>query len=111
MESTAPRPTPMRQLRNALSFVAACAGFRERVAMARWLGWFELQRRLRPGREAVKTLSFQGLRLCLDWRSSEHVLVREILIRKEYWPEAAFRPSAGQSIVDVGANAGIFCVY
>jgi len=101
----------MRQLENAFSFVAACAGFRERVAMASWLGWFELRRRLQPRREAVKTLSFRGLKLCLDWLSSEHVPLREILIREEYWPEPAFRPSVGQSIVDVGANAGIYCVH
>lgn len=101
----------MRQLRNALSFVSACEGIRERVSMAMWLAWFELRRRVQPGRQAIKTLSFQGLKLCLDWRSSEHVPLREILIREEYWPEPNFRPSAGQSVVDVGANAGIYCVY
>lgn len=101
----------MPHLRNALSFVAACRGIRERMAMAMWLAWFELRRRIQPGRAAVKTLSFRGLKLCLDWQASEHVLIREILIREEYWPEPAFRPSAGQSVVDVGANAGIYCVY
>jgi FkbM family methyltransferase len=101
----------MRRIRNALTFVAACSGIREGVAMAVWLTWFELRRRVRPSRDAVKTLKFRGLRLCLDWRSSEHVLLREILIRGEYWPEPGFRPSGGQSVVDVGANAGIYCVY
>lgn len=100
----------MPQIRNALSFVTACAGIRERTAMALWLAWFQLRRRV-PRQGAVKTLSFRGLKLCLDWRSSEHVPLREILIREEYWPEPSFRPSAGQSIVDVGANAGIFSVY
>jgi FkbM family methyltransferase len=79
--------------------------------MAMWLPWFQLRRRLHPRLEAVKTLSFRGLKLCLDWRSSEHVPLREILIREEYWPEPAFRPSTGQSVVDVGANAGIYSVY
>ena len=101
----------VRQLRNAVSFVAACTGIGEQVPMALWLTWFALRRSIQPVRSAVKTLSFQGLDLCLDWASSEHVPVREVLIRGEYWPNEAFRPSPGQCVVDVGANAGVYAVY
>lgn len=101
----------MHQLRNGASFVAACAGLSERIAMVRWLSRLALRRSIRSGSEAVETLSFRGLRLCLDWASAEHVPLREVLIRGEYWPEDAFRPSLGQTIVDVGANAGIYAVY
>ena len=101
----------MRQFRNAITFVAAGAGIGERITMASWLAWFALRRSIRPPRQAVKTLRFRGLTLCLDWRSSEHIPLREILIREEYWPEGGFHPAAGQCVVDVGANAGIYSVY
>ncbi len=32
-------------------------------------------------------------------------------IRGEYWPEEAFRPSLDQTVVDVGANAGVYAVH
>lgn len=60
-----------------------------------------------PG-PAISTLSIRGLSFTLDWAASEHVPLREILGRREYWPAARFRPSPGQVVVDVGANAGVF---
>ncbi len=60
------------------------------------------------GGPAVATLSIRGLSFTLDWAASEHVPLREILGRREYWPTARFRPSLGQVVIDVGANAGVF---
>ncbi len=57
---------------------------------------------------AVATLSIRGLSFTLDWAASEHVPLREIIDRREYWPSTRFRPSLGQVVVDVGANAGVF---
>lgn len=59
---------------------------------------------------AVVTLSIRGLSFTLDWAASEHVPLREILGRREYWPAARFRPSSGQVVIDVGANAGVFAI-
>src|SRR6476659_6176862 len=98
----------VQQLRNALVFVAACNGLRERTAMASWLVRFGLGRRFTSGGPTESTLSFRGLKLCLDWASSEHVPLREVLIHGEYWPEEGFLPSVGQTVVDVGANAGVY---
>ena len=74
----------MQQLRNALAFVAACATVRERVDMASWLARFAVRRTFGSGGPAETTLSFRGLKLCLDWGASEHVPLREVLIRGEY---------------------------
>jgi FkbM family methyltransferase len=78
--------------------------------MLRWLllvAW----RRARGDRgSAVATLPIGGLLFTLDWGASEHVPLREILGRRDYWPWAPFRPRLGQTVVDVGANAGIFAV-
>lgn len=101
----------MQQVRNAVSFIKLCRGPRQRAAMAVWLFQFALLRAFRRGTSAVATLWFGGQRLQLDWGSSEHVPVREVLIRGEYWPEQAFRPSGGQTVVDVGANAGVYACY
>jgi FkbM family methyltransferase len=79
--------------------------------MIAWLVRLALVRAFRRGGPAITTLSFGGQRLQLDWASSEHVPVREVLIRGEYWPEEAFRPAPGQTVVDVGANAGVYACY
>jgi FkbM family methyltransferase len=95
-------------VRNALSFLTLCRGLGERVAMLRWLlrvAWLRARGHKEP---AVTTLSIGGLRFTLDWAAAEHVPLREIIGRGEYWPSRAFRPSAAQTVVDVGANAGIF---
>jgi FkbM family methyltransferase len=76
--------------------------------MLRWLTrltWLRV--RHVPG-PAIATLKVRGLWFTLDWASFEHVPLREILVRGEYWPTPAFRPTTGQVIVDVGANAGVF---
>jgi FkbM family methyltransferase len=76
--------------------------------MFRWLlglAWSRARRRSGP---AVTTLSIRGLRFTLDWAAAEHVSIREILDRGEYWTTPAFRPAPGQIVVDVGANAGVF---
>ena len=65
-------------------------------------------RKARDGGPAVTTLSIGGRRFTLDWAAAEHVAVREILIRGEYWPTPEFRPRRGEIVVDVGANAGVF---
>jgi len=57
---------------------------------------------------AVSTLTIRGLSFTLDWAASEHVPLREIIGRGEYWPARRFRPAPGQVVVDVGANAGVF---
>jgi FkbM family methyltransferase len=76
--------------------------------MLGWLvrfAWWRARRRPGP---AVRTLSIGGLQFTLDWAAAEHVSLREIMTRGEYWPSPEFRPSAGQVVVDVGANAGVF---
>src|SRR5262245_24487043 len=79
--------------------------------MALWLASFALRRSIWPAKDGVRTMSFRGFKFCLDWGASEHVPMREVLIHTEYWPEEGFRPAPGQSIVDVGANAGIYAVH
>jgi FkbM family methyltransferase len=76
--------------------------------MLRWLTSLAWSRALGRSGPAVTTLSIQGLRFTLDWAAAEHVSVREILDRGEYWTTPEFRPAAGQLVVDVGANAGVF---
>jgi FkbM family methyltransferase len=76
--------------------------------MAAWLVRFAWRRiRRAPGPDVV-TLSINRLLFTLDWSAAEHVPLREILGRDEYWPVPAFRPSPGQVVVDAGANAGVF---
>ena len=96
------------QIRNAWSFLKLCRGPIERAAMLRWLLGLAWSRACRRSGPAVTTLSIQGLRFTLDWAAAEHVSIREILDRGEYWTRPAFRPAPGQVVVDVGANAGVF---
>jgi FkbM family methyltransferase len=85
-----------------------CRGARERIAMLRWLLRIGVTRLLGRPSPSITTLSIDGFRLTLDWAAAEQVAVREILGRGEYWPRPELRPSTGQVVVDVGANAGVF---
>ncbi len=78
--------------------------------MLRWLMRLAWRRTRGVPGPAVTTLSIKGLSFTLDWAGAEHVPVREILDREEYWPTPGFRPSPGQVVVDVGANAGVFAI-
>jgi FkbM family methyltransferase len=73
-----------------------------------WLVRFAWRRLRGTSGPAVSTLTIRGLSYTLDWAAAEHVPLREILGRGEYWPATPFRPAQGQVVVDVGANAGVF---
>jgi FkbM family methyltransferase len=88
--------------------MAMCRGPREWISMLLWLIRFAWRRVGGASRPAVATLRIMGLSFTLDWAAAEHVPLREIIGRAEYWPTAAFQPSPGQVVVDVGANAGVF---
>jgi len=77
-----------------------------------WLARYAVLRLLpRSGNgHGIMTARYGGLRLTLDWLASEHVPLREVLVREEYWLDRSWLPSAGDTVVDVGANAGIFTV-
>jgi FkbM family methyltransferase len=97
---------------NGLAIARLCDGWRERSKTIGWLAIYALLRRFRrnAGRMAIRTARYRGLLLTLDWLAAEHVPLREVLVRHEYWPSPSWLPSAGQTVVDVGANAGIFTV-
>ena len=78
--------------------------------MLGWLVRFALRRAGRNSGPAVVTLAIRGMRFTLDWAAAEHVAIREIVARGEYWPTSDFRPAANDFVVDVGANAGVFSV-
>jgi FkbM family methyltransferase len=71
-----------------------------------WLVRYSILRLLH--RSAVKTAYYSGLLMTLDWRAAEHIPLREVLVRREYWPAAEWLPLPGDTVVDVGANAGVF---
>ena len=61
-----------------------------------------------PGRHEI-TISSHGSRFTLDLWAGEHRPLREIVARDEY-SLATNPPSTGSTVVDVGANVGIFTV-
>lgn len=97
-------------LGNGMAIVGLCDSMRQRLSMCIWLVRYSILRLLhRSGdRSAVKTAHYDGLLMTLDWRASEHIPLREVLVRREYWPAAEWLPLAGDTVVDVGANAGVF---
>jgi FkbM family methyltransferase len=76
--------------------------------MLRWLVRFAWLRARGTRGPIVATLTIRGLTFTLDWAAAEHVAVREILVRREYAPTPEFEVRPGQTVVDVGANAGVF---
>ncbi len=44
------------------------------------------------------------------WERVNFGLFRDILLRRCYWPDAAFVPGAGDVVLDLGANVGAFSV-
>ncbi len=44
------------------------------------------------------------------WARADFGLFRDILLRRCYWPDDAFIPRAGETVVDLGANVGVFSV-
>jgi len=80
--------------------------------MLLWLARYTVLRlfpRSSPG-NGIMTARYRGLRLTLDWLASEHIPLREVLSRGEYWPDPSWLPATGHVVVDVGANAGVFTV-
>jgi FkbM family methyltransferase len=76
--------------------------------MLGWLLVYALRRRFQPRSPALATLSVDGLRLTLDWAAAEHIPLREVVGRREYELTPDWLPGAGATVVDVGANAGVF---
>jgi FkbM family methyltransferase len=76
--------------------------------MAAWLVVYAARQVVRARDRAIVTLRIDGLRLTLDWAAAEHVPVREVVARHEYEPSAEWAPGEGATVVDVGANAGVF---
>ena len=93
-------------LGNGMAIVGLCDSMRQRLSMCIWLVRYSILRLLH--RPAVKTAYYSGLLMTLDWRAAEHIPLREVLVRREYWPAAEWLPLAGDTVVDVGANAGVF---
>lgn len=98
----------MGRMANSLDLLHGCDNPRDRIFCAGNLVAYALQRR--RGRRYVPVLSIGGLKLSLDWSAAEHVPVREVLIRREYAPSPEWLPEVGQTVVDVGANAGVFAI-
>lgn len=97
------------RLANGVALVRLGATTSDRLRILAGLGRYACAKALRR-RSAVMTLPFAGLELTLDWGRAEHVPLREILVRSEYWLTPDWQPAMGQTIVDVGANAGVFAV-
>ena len=93
-------------LGNGMAIVGLCDSTRQRLSMCIWLVHYSILRLIH--RSAIKTAYYNGLRMTLDWRAAEHIPLREVLVRGEYWPAADWLPLAGDTVVDVGANAGVF---
>ena len=101
----------MRLLTNGLSIVMGCHGIRERVhALIGCAGYAVALARHGKSRPYVFPLVIDGLALSLDWSAAEHVPVREVLLRREYSPDASWLPRESNVVVDVGANAGVFAI-
>ena len=58
--------------------------------------------RLRP--------SVRDHRSVTRWARADFGLFRDILLRRCYWPDDGFAPRAGDTVVDLGANVGVFSV-
>ena len=93
-------------LGNGMAIVGLCDSMRQRLSMCIWLVRYSILRLLH--RPAVKTAYYSGLLMTLDWRAAEHIPLREVLTRGEYWPTPEWLPLARDTVVDVGANAGVF---
>ena len=100
----------VRLLANGLAIVRLCGSWGQRLLMLLWLIRYSVLRLLpRSGhRTAITTARYNGLQMTLDWHASEHIPLREVLARGEYWPVAEWLPLPGDTVVDVGANAGVF---
>jgi FkbM family methyltransferase len=100
----------VKLLTNGLAIVRLCSSWGQRLLMLLWLIRYSVLRLLpRSGhRSAISTARYNGLRMTLDWHASEHIPLREVLVRGEYWPTAEWFPLPGDTVVDVGANAGVF---
>jgi len=103
-------PSRVSLLANGMAIVRLCDSRRQRLSMFIWLVRYSILRLLpRSGdRSAVKTANYGGLLMTLDWGAAEHIPLREVLTRGEYWPTPEWLPLARDTVVDVGANAGVF---
>lgn len=102
----------MSLLGNGVAIVRLCDSRGQRLLMLAWLVRYSFLRLLprTAHRMAITTARYRGLLITLDWRASEHIPLREVLARGEYWPAAEWLPLPGDTVVDVGANAGVYTV-
>jgi len=108
-----PEPAGHRRVRlltNGLAIFRLCASWGQRLLMLLWLVRYSVLRLLPRSdhRAAISTARYRGLLMTLDWSASEHIPLREVLVRGEYWPAPEWLPLPGDTVVDVGANAGVF---
>lgn len=102
----------MSLLGNGLAIARLCDSPGQRLRMLVWLVQYSVIR-LVPRSDhpsGVMTARYSGLLMTLDWRAAEHIPLREVLVRREYWPGDDWLPQSGHTVVDVGANAGVFTI-
>ena len=99
-----------RRVRNVRELSALAESSPERIALGAWLLRLAVRRIARSRRTAVTTIELGGVRYTLDWNAAEHVPLREVVVRRSYWPTPWWRPRPGELVVDVGANAGVFTI-
>jgi FkbM family methyltransferase len=101
----------VRSILNGLALVSACRSLRDKaqalVANIRYAAALVVRGKSKP---FITSVVVDGLTLTLDWAAAEHVPIREVFVRREYAPDPTWLPQPSETVVDVGANAGVFSV-